>query len=96
MRSSSFNDAGRRHELRPVRRLPAGGAKLPNGGLEHHALFGRVAEHSSPARKSGLQRSPATHPSRLRTVLRAFGRLRFDNLSGRLLLELALLCLAHR
>ena len=30
MTSSSFNDAGRRHELRTVRGLPVRGAKLPN------------------------------------------------------------------
>ena len=34
MTSSSFNDAGRRHELRTVRGLPVSRAKLPNCGLD--------------------------------------------------------------
>ena len=97
MTSSSFNDAGRRHELRTACGLPVSGAKLPNCGLDNHALSGRVAEHSSPAGKNHLQSSRAPHRSRLRTVPCAFRRLRFEEtIFGRVqLLELAWLSAAH-
>ena len=97
MTSSSFNDAGRRHEIRTACGQPVSRAKLPNCGLDHRALFGRVAEHSSRRKKgrSKVDGEASKPPPDGSVRVWTAGVLRRLFLARVQLLELAWLSAAH-